>query len=135
MITLRAERNPQGSSCISAYSYSDNFGYPYKNVGHTDIKWKPSRAERSHQYFFGSPRCWNTHIVKKLTHTHQLVGLIPSMDTYLNDTKIMTFCGRRRCWVRDGGHPVGRMNSCGSYGGYYNSRKGKGRYITIRERV
>ena len=35
----------------------------------------------------------------------------------------MTWRGISRFWVGDGGCPGGRMNSCGSYGGDYSSRK------------
>ena len=36
----------------------------------------------------------------------------------------MTSCGRLRFWDGDRGHPGGRMNSCGSYGGEKSSRGG-----------
>ena len=49
--------------------------------------------------------------------------------------KRMTSCGRRIWWVGDQGRPCGGMNSCGSYDGNQNSRKGKVRYITISNRV
>ena len=47
----------------------------------------------------------------------------------------MTLCVRCICWVGDGGHPGGRMNSCGSYGRDYISGKGGLEYITIIGRV
>ena len=47
----------------------------------------------------------------------------------------MTSCVRRRFWGGYGGCPGGQMKPCGSYGGNYNIRKGKGIYTTISDRV